>query len=182
MGILLLRTRKRWLFAGVLALIIGAVCVGVVLHWDRIADFFQLFLRDAMGLSGRDKVYVNGVKQLLESPGFGGSFYPRAEYAPFDWAELEDFSSFFPPRWHNTLVQIGASCGLVGLAAYAFHRYQTIRLLLTQRSDEKLFVTVSLTVLLAASMLDCHFFNVGPAMFYSMALAFAERIGETELA
>lgn len=177
--ILLRRSGDKKLFLKVFGLAAVAVAIGVVLMWDRLMDVFQLFLDELLIISSRDKIYVNGFKQFLQYPIFGGSFYPQTEYVPWDWADLEAFSSFFPPRWHNTWIQIGASCGAVGLAAYAFHRIQTARLLLRERSPEKLFIAISLTVLLAASLLDCHFFNVGPVLFYSMALAFAENIGKS---
>jgi O-antigen ligase len=181
MGVLLWRAEGRKVFLVMLGLVAVAVTVVVNRMWEHLAETYQLFFDDLMSLSGRDELFVNGVKQLLQYPYFGGSFYPQTEFVPYDWAELESFSSFFPPRWHNTLIQIGASCGFVGLAAYAFHRCQTIWMLATKRSLEKLFIAISLAALLAASLLDCHFFNVGPAMFYSMALAFAEKIGQSEL-
>lgn len=152
-----------------------ALVVLVVLFGDQLLQMFQVFLNNIFMLSSRDAVYDNGLKQFFAFPIFGGSFYPRTEYVPWDWANLEAFSSFFPPRWHNTLIQIGASCGAVGLAAYGFHRVQTIKLLLTARSKEKTFIAIFIGVLLATSLLDCHFFNVGPVLFYSMALAFAEK-------
>lgn len=181
MVILMRRSGDKKLFLKVFGLVAAAVAVGVVLMWDRLMDVFRLFFDELLIISSRDKIYINGLKQLLRYPVFGGSFYPQTDYVPWDWADLESFSSFFPPRWHNTWIQIGASCGTVGLAAYGFHRVQTARLLLKERSTEKLFIAISLTVLLAAGLLDCHFFNVGPVLFYSMALAFAENIGRSEL-
>jgi len=35
---------------------------------------------------------------------------------------------------------------------------------------------LSILALLLTSLLDCHFFNIGPTMFYSILLAFAESI------
>lgn len=181
MVILMRRSGDKKLFLKVFALAAVAVLCGVILMWERLMDVFRLFFDELLIISSRDKIYVNGLKQLLQYPVFGGSFYPQTEYVPWDWADLEAFSSFFPPRWHNTWIQIGASCGFVGLATYGFHRVQTARMLLKEMSTEKLFIAISLTVLLASSLLDCHFFNVGPVMFYSMALAFAENIGKSEL-
>ena len=43
---------------------------------------------------------------------------------------------------------------------------------------EHTFLAISLGVLLGTALLDCHFFNVGPVLFYSMALAFAEKLPE----
>jgi hypothetical protein len=79
------------------------------------------------------------------------------------------------------LVQIAASCGVVGLAAYALHRVQTVRLFLRHRNIENVFIAIYLMALLAAGLLDNHFFNVGPVLFYSMALAFAENIENSRI-
>lgn len=177
--ILMRRSGDKKLFLKVFGLVAAAVSVVLILMWDRLMDVFQLFFDELLIISSRDKIYVNGLKQFLQYPVFGGSFYPQTEYVPWDWAELEEFSSFFPPRWHNTWVQIAASCGVAGLAAYVFHRIQTVRLLVRDGSEEKLFIAISLVVLLASGLLDCHFFNVGPVLFYSMALAFAENIGKS---
>ena len=40
---------------------------------------------------------------------------------------------------------------------------------------------LSVMALLLASLLDCHFFNVGPVLFYSMALAYAEKIERSKM-
>lgn len=156
----------------------AAVALGafVIVSWDALMEIFALFIEEINAISKRDLLLINGLKQFRQYPIFGGSFFPQGEYVPWDWAELEAFSSFFPPRWHCTLVQIAASCGIVGLAAYAFHRVQTVVLLIRRRSAENLFIGLYILALLAAGLLDNHFFNVGPVLMYSMALAFAEKI------
>lgn len=164
-----------YLLAGLTAVVFG------IIFWDQLFDIFYKFIDEIFIMSSRDKLVVNGCKQFLDYPIFGGTFYPQGDYIPWDWSTLESFTSFFPPRWHNTLVQIAASCGIVGLAAYLLHRVQTVLLLLNKVNLEKLFVAMFVLALLMASMLDCHFFNVGPVLFYSMALAFAENIERSEL-
>lgn len=158
-----------------------AVAVFAVLSFDTLKNVYALFIDEIGEISKRDLLFINGVKQFGEFPIFGGTFFPQGEYVPWDWAELEAFSSFFPPRWHNTLVQIAASCGIVGLAAYGWHRYQTVRLFLRHRSTENLFIAVYIVALLAAGLMDNHFFNVGPVLLYSMALAFAENIHQSKV-
>lgn len=177
-SVLLLRKREKrvpiFIVFGGVTLILGAFAV---VAFDALKDIFALFIEEIDAISKRDVLFINGMKQFRQYPVFGGSFYPQGEYVPWDWANLEAFSSFFPPRWHNTLVQIAASCGAVGLVAYGLHRFQTVRLFLRRRSAETAFIAVYVVSLLAAGMLDNHFFNVGPVLFYSMALAFVENIG-----
>ena len=181
-SVLLLRkreTRTPIMVVGAAAVL--AVGLFAIMSFETLKDVFALFIDELDAISKRDLLFINGMKQFLDFPVFGGTFYPQGEYVPWDWAELEAFSSFFPPRWHNTLVQIGASCGIVGLAAYGLHRYQTVRLFLGHRSQENLFIAVYMVALLAAGLLDNHFFNVGPVLVYSMALAFAENIEQSKI-
>lgn len=157
---------------------VAAVAVGVfaIVSWDALLEIFALFIEEINAISKRDLLLINGLKQFRQYPIFGGSFYPQGEFVPWDWADLEVFSSFFPPRWHCTLVQIAASCGVVGLGAYVFHRAQTVCMMVRRRNTEKVFIGLYILALLGAGLLDNHFFNVGPVLMYSMALAFAEKI------
>lgn len=141
---------------------------------DDLVRLFQTILGYGLDPAERDIGYAAGWKQFLKNPIFGGTFYPN-EYYLYTWATSESFVAFFPPRWHNSIIQVLASCGTVGIAAYIFHRVQTVWLFLHRFSGKKMFAFVSMLALLAASMVDCHFFNVGPVLFYSMMLAFVEK-------
>lgn len=142
---------------------------------DELFYIFKDMLSKKLDPQWRDVFYVEGLKQFLEYPIFGGSFFP-IEYSPWDWAEGTGFSAFFPPRWHNTVIQLLACCGSVGILAYGYHRFETMKLFWGKPTIEKTMIGFSIFVLLGTSLLDCHFFNVGPTLFYSMGLAFAEGI------
>lgn len=157
---------------------LGAVAVAALVLAPKLLKVFRLFISQLGNVSQRDNLLYYGICQFLGEPVFGGSFFPQGSYVPWDWANLDEFSSFFPPRWHNTLVQMLASCGTVGITAYLIHRFRTVQLFWKRHSTENTFLAVSLGVLLCAGLLDCHFFNVGPVLFYSMALAFAEKLPE----
>ena len=153
-----------------ITLAVGIIfCLG-----DRITQVFAEIIHMQFAPSGRDQIYIDGIRQFLRNPIFGGSFFPETEQP--SWAVNQGFIYFFPPRWHNTLIQIAASCGLLGLVAYGIHRAQTVALFCNKknRTMRKAFVGLSVLVLLGTSLLDCHLFNVGPAFYYSVALAFAE--------
>ena len=94
------------------------------------------------------------------------------------WLIGSEMTSFLPPRWHDTVVQLLASCGLLGLLAYGFHRVQTVLMILRGITLEKIFIGLALVAFLGMSLLDNHFFNLGPTLLYSMALAFAEKSRE----
>ena len=146
----------------------------LLLFHDELFRLFRVLISRGLDPSNRLELYVEGLKQFAKYPVFGGTFY-ATDYLPYDHSDIAAFSSFFPPRWHNTFVQLLASGGIVGLAAYGFHRFQTLKLFFKQPTLGKGLIALSVLALLGTSMLDCHFFNVGPTLFYSMALAFAEK-------
>ena len=121
-----------------------------------------------------------GLELFGKNPIMGGGFFSLNEYGKYYyiWEKVEAFSAGFPERWHSTVIQLLVSCGLVGMVAYLFHRYQTVKLFVKKINDEKIFIGASLLLLLGLSLIDCHFFNVGPVLIYSAALAFVEGTGE----
>ena len=158
-----------------IALVSVLTVVGLILLFfhDELYRLFSQLLKKKMDMSDRDVVYAEGLKLFTKSPLFGTSFF-SPDFLPWDFATLESFSGLIPPRWHNTFIQLMASCGLVGLGAYVFHRVQTVKMLFSRKHKEQVFIGCAILVLLLCSLLDCHFFNLGPTMFYSMALAYAE--------
>ena len=161
---------------------LGIVVVSLLIFHKQLAPIFShvpvigqvdengsLVVND----SGRFNIYKNGWESFLRNPIFGQSFYP-VEFDIYSFANLAQFNSFFPPRWHNTVIQLLASCGIVGMLAYGYHRFDTIRLYIKKRSLTNTYVAFCIITLLLMSLLDCHFFNVGPVLFYSIALAVME--------
>ncbi|MBQ3014702.1 MAG: O-antigen ligase family protein [Clostridia bacterium] len=128
--------------------------------------------------SDRINIYKNGWEIFLRNPIFGQSFYP-IEFNIYSFSYLEQFNSFFPPRWHNTVIQMLASCGVVGMLAYSYHRIDTFRLYFKKKTRTNTYILFSILTMLIMSLLDCHFFNVGPVLFYSIALAVMEFGQET---
>ena len=110
-----------------------------------LIQLFQEMLWHKLNPFGRDEGYVAGWKQFLNHPILGGSFYP-IDYPLFTWATSGEFISFFPPRWHNTVIQVLASCGIVGMIGYSFHRLQTLWLFLHRLSGKKMFAFSKLDI------------------------------------
>ena len=151
----------------------GIVSFVLLVFNEPLLQLFSSLLDKGLDPSSRDMIYAKGLKLFSKYPVFGGSFF-STEYTAWGWSTAEGFTSIFPPRWHNTFVQLLASCGIVGLGAYLVHRVQTVILLLRKQNKERNFIACSILVLLACSLFDCHFFNIGPVLFYAMALGFAE--------
>lgn len=145
----------------------------LIFYYDVFISYLKIFTIER-SISSRFAGFSEGFQQFLKYPVFGGSFYAK-DYLLEEWSTVVTFTSRFPARWHNTLIQMGASCGTVGLLAYGYHRYRTIRLFAAKRTIENTFTGISIFALLLMSLFDCHFFNIAPTLFYSMALAFSEK-------
>lgn len=156
---------------------VGCALLALILFHRQILRLFSDLLELRFDPNSRDSIYYKGLELFTQAPVFGSSFFSPG-FLPWDFSEVAGFSNFFPPRWHNTVIQLLASCGVVGIAAYLLHRVQTVKLFLRRPCKETTFIACSMLVLLIASLFDCHFFNIGPTMFYSMALAFAENTME----
>ncbi len=156
---------------------IGLLIILLSFH-GHIYRLFSKLLQTGLDPNGRTNIYYQGLQLFKEYPIFGISFYPPEEFT-WTWATQSSFSNFFPGRWHNTIVQLLASGGVVGLAAYSFHRLQTIKYFLKNLTRGKVFLAISICALLLSSLLDCHFFNIGPVLFYAIALATMENAAPT---
>ena len=165
------KNRKQRTIASLVVL--GAFVLLVVALHKPLFRLFSEVLDDVSELDSRFTIYKNGIKEFLRAPVLGTTFYPGQNLA-WGWATA-DVRDILPDRWHNTVIQLLASTGVVGLLAYGFHRIQTIRMAVKFRGRIKWLMVCSVMILLLCSLLDCHFFNVGPTLFYSVTLAFLEK-------
>ena len=156
-------------------LLIATLSVMGILTYKALTTAFATGFNSASRL----RLYWLGFEIFSQDPVFGSSFYTlndlaHGQNANWIWSQIGGFNEIIPGRWHNTIIQMLAACGIVGLVAYFIHRIQTVVLFAKKPTVEKMFIGLSIAVLLAMSLLDCHFFNIGPILFYSPALAFME--------
>ncbi len=151
------------------AFILGIALAIVILRDSLGASFLRLFQEFFQGES-RLQIYRDGLKEFVKNPIFGNGWY---EGLGAIYGNLPS-TSFLPPRYHNTYVQLFASGGVVAMGAYLFHRGQTVALFLQKPTTEKSFVGLCVLALVLISFLDCHFFNFGPGLLYSCLLVSAE--------
>ena len=135
---------------------------------------FTSLIDDGISSNGRSIIYTDAIKSFIRSPIFGEGFYSYNKYL---WTEVEETISFIPCRYHGTWFQQLASCGIFGLIAYCFHRYQTIKLFNKKQNNlEIIIMKIILTSFLLMCLLDCHFHNLGPGLIYSGILLFIEKV------
>ena len=179
--VLLLTARNKFgVYATTILLAIATITLGIM-YWDEVAKLFSNVMRIYEVVDGeivfndqeRLANYKKGLIAFRDEPIFGKTFY-ATDADLYDAATLDSFSSFFPPRWHSTIIQLLASCGIVGIGAYAIHRISTVIVIAKRRCAANVTMGLSILALLLTSLLDCHFFNIGPVLFYSTVLAVME--------
>lgn len=118
----------------------------------------------------RESVYREGWEHFTLAPCFGVGFY---QCTAFRWGNLPE-GAFLPPRYHNTILQMMASCGVFGLVCYLWHRTETVLMLFRRPSLTKTCLALCILPILLTSLVECHMFSFGPALFYGILLACAE--------
>lgn len=171
------RNRRVGLITNVISIVV--VVSLILIFREHLVKLISSMLANTDSVSVRQEGYRAGIAQYQKYPIFGGTFYPL-DFDLYEYSNVEAFTAFFPARWHNTFVQLMASTGMVGFLAYLAHRRQTIRFVFRKPTAQVLCIAISLGTMLLCSLLDCHFFNIGPTLVYSMALAFMEHCPESK--
>ena len=182
--LVLVRTKgwARWknLIAFGAFVLIGAVAMIIFRH--RLVSVFSKVINAGFNDYNRFDTYKACWKRFLESPIFGSGFYHTpgtvmledGMHTSYEGAVVDGLTGFMPPRAHNTLFQLLASGGVFMLLCYLVHRVQTGILFFRHPTTEKTFAFICVTALLLTSLLDCHIFNFGPGLLYSVLLLVAE--------
>lgn len=153
--------------------VVLAVCavVACVVFRDKLAELFEHYIERGFDDTGRFEIWAHGWNNFLKAPLFGVGFY--TPIAP-DWSyNIENW--LFPDMYHNTFVQMLASCGILGAVAYSFHVCQGLYLCFRKPTSERLFFFFVIAILSGMSLADNHIVHVFPALVYSMLLAFCEK-------
>jgi hypothetical protein len=159
-----------------LILLILAYIITVIFR-VKIQEIFASIYKAGADDAGRFEIYRAGFKHYTEYPIFGQGFY-RCD--SFRWGIPYTADSFLPPRYHDTYIQILASCGTIGIIAYLYHRYETLKLFFMSKSISNIFIFIMLMGFIMISVLDCHFHNFGPGFLYSALLILAEKVNTKE--
>ena len=147
-----------------LILIICSVIL-IILFFDQLGQLFKHYIEKGLDDSSRFDIWKKGWLLFLKNPVFGAGFSVSL-YNIENWV--------FPDMYHNTYIQLLASCGILGAAAYTLHLAQGALLFFKSPSDERFFYFLTAFILTAMSMLDNHIFHVFPTLVYALMFAVAE--------
>ena len=149
-------------------MLLAGIVITYTLLKDTINRAFDEILRVGFDDSGRFEYYKDGMEKFFDHPLFGAGFGNSH-------GTNDRFVISAPEYFHNTIIQILASCGVIGFGAYAYHRWQTVKLFWNTRNPYSFFTAMSILALLLTSLLDIHIFNIFPTIIYSTMLCIFER-------
>ncbi len=149
--------------AGILAVAVLIVAIryrGYI--WDKIVGLFE---GDFTG-SGRTNIWKAGFNAWRDHPIFGVGLW----YLPQIQAPKHMYHSY-----HCTPLTYLYCAGIVGLVAYIFHRYKTVRMFFgAGPTAERVFIALSVIALLLNSLLDIYMTEPLHLLYYSVMLALIE--------
>ncbi len=165
------KRRERIGHLVLLALTVIAVVVCVIVFREKLKNIFDSLLKVEMDDNGRKPLFEEAWKYFLNYPVFGVGWGGER------WLiNGNSFLHYFMA--HNTYLQILGSLGVFGMAAYLFHRVQTLFVLFRRFNVEKCFIALIIGALLLTCLTDCHLYSFYPAIYYSVLLLFLEGINK----
>ncbi len=139
----------------------------VVLFSDKLFSLVNNFLEKGFDDNGRYSLWSSAWDAFLRAPVFGSGFYDTCSY--------DGWSTFgMPQMCHNTVLQFFGSIGAVGILAYGYHRFETIKLFFKKPNATKIFLGICILGFLLFGMLDVVFFIGYTNIFYMMMLLFMQ--------
>lgn len=157
--------------------IVAVGILGVVFLWDKISGLFYNLLSNGFDDNGRYEIWKTGIDQFLAHPIFGAGFYDDGITAQ---EILEWNLQIYPNLYHNTFIQMLGTAGIFGFCAYLWHRFCTVRLVLTRPNFAKTMLAIGMLSLMLFCLLDVLFFITYPLLYYALFLVFMEHAEETQ--
>ncbi len=145
--------------------IVTALIIAVFFR-ERLFEVFRYYLDRGFSDSGRFDLWRGTLENFLHHPILGAGFHAT----PFESWAGRTFG-----YCHNTVIQMFGAGGIVAGGGYLCMRARTIWMSFYRITPERLFLGLALAGLLGVGLLDNHMFNVYPAFFYAMVVAFIEQ-------
>ena len=154
------------IFTSITLILLGIACY---IFKDTTSLIFKQYFERGLESQERIKLWEYAVEAFKESPVFGKGFFGL-------WTDDYHLTWGFPTMLHNTILQLLASSGIVGLVGYALHRAATLLPFIRKPSLEKTLLGFSLLVVIIGSLADNFVFYIPHMLYYPIALALAFKI------
>jgi O-antigen ligase len=134
-----------------------------------LEDYFDRGFSD----NGRFDLWRLAIETFRGSMLFGNGFYGFFTDAVFE------FSSF-PRMAHNTVFEVLSAMGIFGILSYVNYRYETLKVFFCRPTPQQVMLGLSALTLILGGFFDNFVFNIHPPLYYTVALALACKIRESE--
>lgn len=142
---------------------LAAAVACVVLFRNRIFGYIGSIFSGGFTGSGRTGLWVLGWKYLKENPLFGSGL------------NILQIEGNWYYSFHCTPLTYLYCAGIVGLAAYIYHRYKTVRLVFSAKlTVERVFIALTVLAMLCNALFDIAMTSPLHLMYYSIMLALIE--------
>ncbi|MCM1367264.1 MAG: O-antigen ligase family protein [Roseburia sp.] len=149
-----------WIAFGIALAIV--LIIAIVYRHALYRVFLSMFEGDSTG-NGRTDLWKSGLKVWKDEPILGGG-----------WSILVQSGHYYY-SYHCTPLTYLYCSGLVGLAAYGYHRYRTVRLVFTAKlTSERVFVALSVLAMLLNALLDIAMTSPTHLLYYAIMLSLIE--------
>lgn len=155
-----------------LAAAAGVLLVFGIIFSDKIIGFIGNLSNSADLTSGRDILWLDGLKAFLDSPIFGKSFFYTGSVG---LAEVQD-GFIFMYWYHNTFVQILTNMGIVGFAALVYFMVTKYKTYLYKGDLLSFFIFMVLITGEFEGLLDIHTVTIAYNVFMVMFIAGGEQL------
>jgi len=158
---------RKWLW---ITYGISAVIALIVLSafWTDITRSLNFFFSQGGNDSERFVRWEYGIGHFIDWPVFGVGF----SYLTNVLGQQDGRLRF--ALYHNYIVQLIASMGMIGLLAYLFHRYQTIKILIKKFDRVNVFIFISIGMFVTTSLVNNTLFSPLTMVIYSIAMVMLE--------
>lgn len=153
--------RLGYFIAVGIALII-VMAIAIVYRNALLNIFKSMFEGDTTG-NGRTDLWKSGLAEWKNAPIFGGGWWILPQ------------SGHYYYSYHCTPLTYLYCSGVVGLAAYLYHRYRTVRVMFSAKlTSERVFVALSVLAMLLNALLDIAMTSPTHLLYYAIMLALIE--------
>ncbi len=166
--------KRKKEFRVITAIGILFIIAGVIVFWDAIYSLLSDYFNRGTELNGREVLWPAAIRNFLDFPIFGAGFYGLDVTTDFSYGPLA-------LQAHNTVLQLLSATGAVGLLAYLYYRFCTLKPVFSRPTLKKTFMAMSIGVLLLGSLLDNFIFFIYPTFHYTVALSVIFKENEEQI-
>lgn len=173
-AVCIVKSRKNRLGVSISAgvVLVAFIVAAAIGHDGEVENnLFAFIERMGMNDNGRFRLWKQYFGFFREYPVFGAGF-----------AACGTLGSATMRLAHDTIFQLLGSCGVVGLAAHVYHRYQTVTLFVKKPNIYRTIFGVALLAYIGMGLLDPIYFFANFTIYYTVILVFAEKDLEHSLA